>query len=79
MDTDLLSTIVTIVGLVGVGIGVVVLLASMYPPAHVPDACWTRLTRKTRSRVYRNGGEIDAAHVDHVDHVDHADIGGADG
>lgn len=78
MDADLLSTVATIVGLVSVGIGTVVLLASVYPSSHVSGVDWMRLSRRARAnRVYRNGDEMDADPSGNS--VNHADVGGADG
>ena len=80
MDADFLSTVATIAGFIGVGIGTIALFASMYPPQSTPGMDWTRSTRTTRkNRVYRNGDKIGVnpdTHADHTIPADHEDPAG---
>ena len=74
MGENLFSTIETIAGLTGIGIGTIVLLVSMDPPSRALDTNPARPTRAPRAkRVSRDGTTI------RVDSVESADSGSRDG
>ena len=80
MDADVLSTVATVAGFTGVGIGTIALFASMFPSGGTPGVDWVHPARTTRkNRVYRNGDAIGAGSDTNTDPADHADAGGVDG